>query len=89
MNILFVLYGDFSCNSANPLVLYARELHLAGHSCAVAVPSKLETVTQHPNPSFRPLLTVMCWPSLNLPFLTGVQQMLFMLGPHVKSFGTL
>ena len=56
MNILFVLYGDFSCNSANPLVLYARELHLAGHSSAVAVPSKLETVSQHPNPSFRPLL---------------------------------
>jgi len=56
MNILFVLYGDFSCNSANPLVLYARELHLAGHSCAVAVPSKLETVSQHPNPSFKPLL---------------------------------
>ena len=56
MNILFVLYGDFSSNSANPLVLYARELHLAGHSSAVAVPSKLETVSQYPNPSFRPLL---------------------------------
>ena len=56
MNILFVLYGDFSCNSANPLVLYARELHLAGHSSAVAVPAKLETVSQHANPSFRPLL---------------------------------
>jgi glycosyltransferase involved in cell wall biosynthesis len=56
MNILFVLYGDFSSNSANLLVLYARELHLAGHSIAVAVPSKLETVSQHPNPSFRPLL---------------------------------
>jgi len=36
MNILFVLYGDSSSNSANPLVLYARELHLAGHSSAVA-----------------------------------------------------
>ena len=37
MNILFVRYGDFSSNSANPLVLYARELHLAGHSSAVPV----------------------------------------------------
>ena len=56
MNILFVLYGDFSSTSANPLVLYARELHLAGHSSAVAVPASLETVSQHPNPSFKPLL---------------------------------
>ena len=56
MNILFVLYGDFSSNSANPLVLYARELHLSGHSCAVAVPSKLETVCQHESPTFRPIL---------------------------------
>jgi glycosyltransferase involved in cell wall biosynthesis len=56
MNILFVLYGDFSSNSANPLVLYARELHLSGHSCAVAVPSNLETISQHENPSFRPIL---------------------------------
>lgn len=55
MNILFVLYGDFSSNSANPLVLYARELHSLGHSCAVAVPSKLETVHQHANLSFRPM----------------------------------
>jgi len=50
MNILFVLYGDFSINSANPLVLYARELHLAGHSIAVAVPLNPETVSQHPPP---------------------------------------
>ncbi len=56
MNILFVLYGDFSSTSANPLVLYARELHLAGHSSAVAVPATLESVSQHPNPSFKPLL---------------------------------
>jgi len=56
MNILFVLYWDFSSNSANPLALYARELHLCGHSCAVAVPNNLETVQQFPNPSFRPLL---------------------------------
>jgi len=56
MNILFVLYGDFSSNSADPLILYARELHLAGHSCAVAVPSSLESVAQHGDVTFRPIL---------------------------------
>jgi glycosyltransferase involved in cell wall biosynthesis len=56
MNVLFVLYGDFSSNSADPLVLYARELHSSGHNCAVAVPSGLETVSQHENPTFRPIL---------------------------------
>lgn len=56
MNILFVLYGDFSSNSAHPLALYAREFHLLGHSCAVAVPHNLDTVQQCPNAFFRPLL---------------------------------
>ncbi len=56
MNILFVLYGDFSSNSVIPLALYARELHLCGHSCAVAVPFNLDTVQQCPDISFRPLL---------------------------------
>ncbi len=56
MNILFVLYGDFGCNSANPLVLYARELSRAGHSCVIAVPSNLETVALHEKPSFSPRL---------------------------------
>jgi len=56
MNILFVLYGDFDSNSAIPLVLYARELHLAGHICAIAVPSNLDTVSQHAKPDFLPIL---------------------------------
>jgi glycosyltransferase involved in cell wall biosynthesis len=56
MNILFVLYGDFTSNSANPLVLYARELRSAGHACAVAVPSSLETVSQHDDIAFLPVL---------------------------------
>lgn len=56
MNILFVLYGDFSSNSVHPLALYARELHMCGHSCAVAVPNNLETVQQCPNAFFRPML---------------------------------
>lgn len=57
MNILMVLYGDFNTNTARPLVLYAQELQLLGHSCAVAVPFNLETVyQQHSWPSFRPML---------------------------------
>jgi glycosyltransferase involved in cell wall biosynthesis len=56
MNILFVLYRDFIANSANPLALYARELHLSGHDCAVAVPENLETISQHENVTFRPVL---------------------------------
>jgi glycosyltransferase involved in cell wall biosynthesis len=56
MNILFVLYRDFIANSSNPLVLYARELHLSGHDCAVAVPENLETISQHENVAFRPVL---------------------------------
>ena len=56
MNILFVLYGDFTSNSADPLVLYARELHRSGNNCAVAVPFGRESVSHHENPSFRPIL---------------------------------
>jgi len=56
MNVLFVLYGDFSSNSANSLALFAREFDGSGHSCAVAVPSRLETVSHYENPTFRPLL---------------------------------
>jgi len=56
MNILFVLYGDFTSNSANPLTLYARELRSAGHNCAIAVPSGLETVSLYANRTFRPVL---------------------------------
>jgi hypothetical protein len=39
MNILFVLYGDLTSNSANPLGLYARALSERGHDCVVAIPS--------------------------------------------------
>jgi len=56
MNILFVLYGDFTSNSANPLVLYARELRSRGHTCAIAVPANLESVSLHENPAFVPVL---------------------------------
>lgn len=56
MNILFVLYGDFTSNSANPLALYARELSTRGHTCAIAVPSNIQTVSLYENPDFRPVL---------------------------------
>ncbi len=56
MNILFVLYGDFSSNSSIPLALYARELSKAGHLCVITVPLNLETVEQHQNRSFTPVL---------------------------------
>src|ERR1044071_9493509 len=56
MNILFVLYGDFTSNSANPMVLYARELRSRGHECAIAVPSNLESISLHEDPTFAPIL---------------------------------
>lgn len=56
MNILFVLYGDLTSNSATPLALYAREFAAHGHRCAVAIPSNLESVREHANPAFRTVL---------------------------------
>lgn len=56
MNILFVLYGDLSCNSAYPLVLYARELSTNGHACAVAIPDNLDTVSIHGSLGFKAVL---------------------------------
>ena len=56
MNILFVLYGDFTSNTANPLALYARELQSRGHSCAIAVPSNVESVALYEKPAFIPIL---------------------------------
>jgi glycosyltransferase involved in cell wall biosynthesis/peptidoglycan hydrolase CwlO-like protein len=56
MNILFVLYGDFTSNSANPLTLYAQELSRLGHNCAITVPYNLETSDQYKASAFRPIL---------------------------------
>src|SRR6188508_179021 len=42
MNVLFALYGDFSSNSAIPLMQHASGLHRLGHACAVALPSGVE-----------------------------------------------
>jgi glycosyltransferase involved in cell wall biosynthesis len=43
-NILFVLYGDFSANSALHIASLANELIAIGYDCVVAVPSHKETV---------------------------------------------
>ena len=56
MNILFVLYGDLSSNSATPLALYAQQFAEHGHSCAVAIPSSLETISAHAEPAVRAVL---------------------------------
>ena len=39
MNVLFALYQNFACNSANHVDGIARELTALGCSCVVAVPS--------------------------------------------------
>jgi glycosyltransferase involved in cell wall biosynthesis len=56
MNILFVLYGDLTSNSANPLALYAREFARGGHTCAVAIPSNVESISEHANAAFHAVL---------------------------------
>ncbi len=56
MNILFVLYGDFTTNSAVHLTLHARALNSGGHSCAVAVPRNLESIKHCHDVFFRPVL---------------------------------
>jgi glycosyltransferase involved in cell wall biosynthesis len=56
MNILFVMYGDFGSNSAHPMAVHARELQSAGHDCAAAVASNPDSVGQHADPHFRPVL---------------------------------
>lgn len=38
MNILFVLYGDFSTNTSNPIISFTEELKKLGHDCIIAIP---------------------------------------------------
>ena len=56
MNILFILYGDFTTNTAGPIALFASELKRLGHQCVIAVPGGIETVNTHAMPAFRPML---------------------------------
>ncbi|HTO03666.1 MAG TPA: glycosyltransferase family 4 protein [Opitutus sp.] len=51
-NILFVLYGDFSANSALHVASLANELVALGYDCVVAVPEHKETVGALPEANF-------------------------------------
>lgn len=52
MNILYVLYGDFTTNTSNPVVAFATELGLLGHDCVIAVTGNKESASRHPNSVF-------------------------------------
>lgn len=54
-NLLFLLYGNFTSNSALQACAFANELAAAGHDCAVAVPADAGTVRHHLAPRFRAL----------------------------------
>ncbi len=41
MNILFVLYGDLSTNTANPIALFSQYLNKLGHDCIICYPNAL------------------------------------------------
>jgi hypothetical protein len=56
MKILFLLYGDFTTNTAGPLVLFTRELAQLGHECVIAVPHNVESAQTHDCSSFLPIL---------------------------------
>ncbi len=53
--ILFVLYGDFTSNSALHVGSLANALSIEGHECVVAVPHNVETVRYHPDAKFTAL----------------------------------
>ncbi|MEI6232301.1 MAG: glycosyltransferase [Planctomycetota bacterium] len=52
MNILFVSYGDFYCNSSIHVFGFANQLVRMGHACAVAVPKNKESVVNLGDPMF-------------------------------------
>ncbi len=54
-NILFALYGDFTCNSALHVAALANELIERGYDCVVAGPSHKETITTLPRARFMAL----------------------------------
>jgi glycosyltransferase involved in cell wall biosynthesis len=51
-NILFVLYGDFTCNSALHIAALANELITLGYDCVVAGPSHKESIEVLPKARF-------------------------------------
>ncbi len=54
-NILFALYGDFTCNSALHVAALANELIDRGYDCVVAGPSHKETIVALPRARFMAL----------------------------------
>jgi glycosyltransferase involved in cell wall biosynthesis len=54
-NILFVLYGDFTCNSALHVAALANALIDLGYDCVVAGPSHKETIVALPRAKFMAL----------------------------------
>ena len=53
--VLFVLYGDFTSNSALHVSNLANELIALGHECVVTVPHNVETIRYHPEAQFHAL----------------------------------
>ncbi|MCF3652093.1 glycosyltransferase family 4 protein [Synoicihabitans lomoniglobus] len=51
-NLLFVLYGDFTSNSASHISAFANELIARGFDCIVAVPEHAETIGALPDARF-------------------------------------
>ncbi len=51
-NILFVLYGDFTSNSAYHVTALANQLIERGYDCVVAVPEHAETIGAQPDARF-------------------------------------
>ena len=56
LNVLFVLHGDFTSNSALQVCALANELVAAGHDCTIAVPRDSATSTYQQKPRFKALL---------------------------------
>lgn len=56
VNILFVLYSDFTCNSAAHVHALVQELAALGHACAITVPFGKEGVQQFAFSGFQTLL---------------------------------
>lgn len=55
MKVLFLLYNDFTANSASHVAALANKLVDFGHECVVAVPEKKETVATLGKVLFRPV----------------------------------
>lgn len=56
LNLLFVLHGDFTSNSALQVCSLANELAASGHDCSIAVPRDRGTSTYQQQPRFTPLI---------------------------------